>query len=220
MAGREVQVDHRSIVYVRRQRVMLDAHLAVLYGVPTKALVQAVQRNKSRFPPDFMFRLTLEEAANLRSQFVTSSSGRAWGGRRTPPYAFTEQGVAMLSSVLRSRRAIDVNIAVMRAFVRLRQLMLSNEELARRLSALEKKYDRRFRVVFDAIRHLMSVPAASRPSIGFRPRANGEPRSASRAVQHRTKRGAGLDPVRNLVGCVAGPADLSVNKARLKTFGR
>jgi len=126
----------------------------------------------------------------------------------------------MLSSVLRSRRAIDVNIGIMRALVRLRQLMLSNEELARRLNTLEKKYDKQFRVVFDAIRHLMFVPPSSRPSIGFRPRVNGETRSGPRGTQRRTKRRAGLDPVRNLIGCVAGPADLSVSKAHLKTFGR
>jgi hypothetical protein len=126
----------------------------------------------------------------------------------------------MLSSVLRSRRAIDVNIGIMRAFVRLRQLMLSNDELARRLNALEKKYDKQFRVVFDAIRHLMSMPPSSRPSIGFRPRVNGEARSGSRGTHSRTKRRAGLNPVRHFIGCVAGPADLSVKKARLKTFGR
>ena len=118
---------------------------------------------------------------------MTSSSTRAWGGRRYTPYAFTEHGVAMLSSVLRSRRAIDVNIAIMRAFVRLRQMLLSHEELARKLSGLEKKYDSQFRVVFDAIRHLMSAPAPGRSAIGFRPRPNGESRSSSRAT--RTRRG-------------------------------
>jgi hypothetical protein len=220
MAGRQIQVDHRSIVCIRGQRVMLDAHLAVLYRVPTKVLVQAVHRNKSRFPPDFMFRVTFEEAADLRSQTVTSSSTRAWGGRRTLPYAFTEQGVAMLSSVLRSRRAIDVNIGIMRAFVRLRQLMLSNEELARRMNALEKKYDKQFGVVFDAIRQLMSVPPSSRPSIGFRPKVNGEARSGSRDTQSRTKRRAGLNSVRPFIGSVAGPADLSVNKSHVKTVSR
>jgi hypothetical protein len=184
-SSRQIQIDQRSIRFLRGQRVMLDADLAALYRVPTKARVQAVRRNLPRFPPDFMFRLTLAEAANLRSQFVTSSSAQAWGGRRYVPYAFTEHGVAMLSSVLRSRRAIDVNIAIMRAFVRLRQLSLSHEELARRLSALEKKYDAQFRVVFDAIRQLMSVPVPGRAAIGFRLRPYAEPRSASRATRKR-----------------------------------
>ena len=118
-----------------------------------------------------MFRLTDREAVALRSQIVTAKVGR--GGRRTPPYVFTEQGVAMLSSVLRSPRAVRVNIAIMRAFVRLRALLTSNEALARKLDALEKKYDAQFKVVFDAIRQLMSPPAAGRRTIGFRPRAGG-----------------------------------------------
>ncbi len=126
----------------------------------------------------------------------------------------------MLSSVLRSHRAIDVNIEIMRAFVRLRQLMLSNEEFARRLNALEKKYDRQLRVVFDAIRRLMSAPLPNRPTIGFRPRASGDARSASRATQRRRKRRARLDRVRDLIGRTAGAADLSVGKAHMKTFGR
>ena len=160
---------HRAILLIRARRVMLDSDLAVLYGVPTKALVQAVRRNPGRFPEDFMFRLTPVEAANLRSQFVTSSLGRGWGGRRHTPYAFTEQGVAMLSSVLRSRRAIETNIAIMRTFVRLRQMLVSHEALAGKLEALEKKYDANFKVVFDAIRELMSPPSSRRRAIGFRP---------------------------------------------------
>jgi len=123
---------------------MLDADLAALYRVRTKALVQAVRRNGSRFPEDFMFRLTGQEAARLRSQCVTSNVRQGRGGRRFLPYAFTEHGVAMLSSVLRSQRAIDVNIAIMRTFVRLRRISLSHEELARKLSALERKYDSQF----------------------------------------------------------------------------
>ena len=149
---------------------MLDRDLAQLYGVPTKAFNQAVQRNRDRFPPDFMFRLSKQEFENLRSQIVTSSlksqfaiSSSGWGGRRHPPYAFTEQGVAMLSSVLRSKRAIQVNVEIMRAFVRLRRMLASNEELARKLAAMEKKYDAQFKVVFDAIRELMSPPS---PSVG------------------------------------------------------
>lgn len=129
-----------------------------------KALVQAVKRNAERFPSDFMFQLTDEEFAHLKSQTVTSS----WGGqRRAPPYAFTEQGVAMLSTVLRSRRAVLVNIEIMRTFVRLRRLMAGNAELARKLTEMEKKYDRQFKVVFDAIRELMQPPTEARRPIGF-----------------------------------------------------
>lgn len=146
----------RSILFIRDQKVMLDSDLAQLYGVPAKVLNQAVKRNVERFPDDFMFQLTAEEYADLKSQFVTSS----WGGRRTRPYAFTEQGVAMLSSVLRSPRAVAVNIEIMRAFVRLRQMLATHADLARRLDALEQKYDRQFKVVFDAIRQMMT-PAAT-----------------------------------------------------------
>ena len=148
---------------------MLDADLAVLYGVPTKVLVQAVKRNPARFPPDFMFPITEQEFANLRSQFVTSRlTSRNWGGRRSAPYAFTEQGVAMLSSVLKSDRAVQVNIEIMRAFVRMRDLVGHNREMTRRLNDLESKYDRQFKVVFDAIRELMAPPAAApKRRIGF-----------------------------------------------------
>ena len=151
---------------------MLDTDLARLYGVSAKRLNEAVRRNRDRFPDDFIFQLTREEVeeltrqidtANLRSQFATSS----WGGRRYLPYAFTEQGVAMLSSVLRSKRAIQVNVEIMRAFVRLRRMLASNEELARKLAALEKKYDSQFRIVFDAIRELMAPPTPKRRRIGF-----------------------------------------------------
>ena len=144
---------------------MLDADLAELYDVPTKAFNQAIQRNMDRFPEDFMFQLTEEEFAGLRSQFVTSKKGR--GGRRYLPYVFTEQGVAMLSGVLNSHRAVQVNIAIMRAFVRMRQMLVSHEELARRVAALEGKYDSQFRVVFDAIRALMEPPKNRRQRIGF-----------------------------------------------------
>ena len=156
----------RAILFLRGHRVMLDEELASLYGVPTKRLVQAVRRNIARFPPDFMFQLDREEFAILRSQIVTS---RSWGGRRTPPYVFTEQGVAMLSSVLRSRRAVKVNIEIVRAFVRLRRMLQSNAELAKKLDELEAKYDAQFKVVFQAIRELMAPPPASRKRIGFRP---------------------------------------------------
>jgi hypothetical protein len=153
----------------RGHKVMLDADLAQLYGVPTKALMQAVRRNPSRFPPDFMFPLTEQELADLRSQFVTSrSASRSWGGRRAAAHAFTEQGVAMLSSVLRSDRAVQVNVEIMRAFVRLRGLVGHNRELARRLDDLESRYDQQFKVVFDAIRELMTPPApAPKRRIGF-----------------------------------------------------
>ena len=155
----------RKILSLRGERVMLDADLAVLYGVPTKQLVRAVQRNAARFPADFMFQLTEEEDDNLRCQFGTSRSGH--GGRRTRPYVFTEQGVAMLSGVLHSRRAVVVNVEIMRAFVRLRSMLVGHADLARKLAALEKKYDAQFRVVFDAIRELMEPPSTPRPPIGF-----------------------------------------------------
>jgi hypothetical protein len=156
-----------AILVVRGHRVLLDADLASLYGVPPKRLNEQVRRNRERFPGDFMFQLTDEEVEILRSQFATSS---AWGGRRYPPYAFTEQGVAMLSSVLRSTRAVQVNIEIMRTFVRLRRMLQANEILARKLTALEKKYDAQFRVVFDAIRELMAPPSSPKKRIGFRAR--------------------------------------------------
>ena len=143
---------------------MLSTHLAALYDVEPRALVQAVKRNRERFPADFMFQLTADEWGNLKSQIVISS----WGGsRRAAPYALTEQGIAMLSSVLKSRRAIRFNIEVMRTFVRLRQMLASDAQLARRLADLEKKYDAQFKVVFDAIRQLMAAPEPNRRKIGF-----------------------------------------------------
>lgn len=146
----------QSILLIRGQKVMLDSDLAELYGVETKVLNRAVKRNLDRFPKDFMFQLTNEEFADLRRQFDTSSLRSQivtsrWGGRRYPPFAFTEQGVAMLSSVLRSKRAVHVNIEIMRAFVQLRQMLASNTELACKLASLEKKYDAQFKVVFDAM---------------------------------------------------------------------
>lgn len=144
---------------------MLDANLAELYGVTTGALNQAIKRNAERFPEDFMFQLTAEEYNSLISQIAISKPGR--GGRRKLPYAFTEQGVAMLSSVLNSERAIQVNIAIMRAFVLLRRMLLSHEDLASKVDALEKKYDTQFKVVFDAIRALMEPPKPPRRRIGF-----------------------------------------------------
>jgi len=142
---------------------MLSVHLAELYQVEPRVLIQAVKRNIERFPEDFMFQLTKEEFNNLKSQIVISS----WGGTRKPPRAFTEQGVAMLSSVLRSKRAISVNIEIMRAFVRLRKLLASHAELARKLEELERKYDSQFKVVFEAIRQLMAPKEAPNKRIGF-----------------------------------------------------
>jgi hypothetical protein len=146
----------RAILLLRGQKVMLDKDLAKLYGVATSNLNKAVRRNWKRFPEDFMFQLTKEEQERLRFQSgISKPAGR--GGPRYRPYAFTEQGVAMLSGVLHSPRAVGVNIEIMRAFVRLRQLLASHANLARKLEALEKKYDAQFRVVFDAIRQLMEV---------------------------------------------------------------
>ena len=153
-----------AIILVRGEKVMLDADLAALYGVETKALVRAVKRNASRFPGDFMFQLTSAEFDALRYQSGTS---RSWGGRRFAPYAFTEHGVAMLSSVLRSERAVQVNIEVVRAFVRLRFMLATHSDLARKLVALEKKYDAQFKVVFDAIRELMAPRGHPKRRIGF-----------------------------------------------------
>jgi hypothetical protein len=170
--GPSIKLIEQRILLVRGQKVMLDSDLAELYGVATKILNKAVTRNAIRFPDDFMFQLTAEEARALRFQSGTSnpeavrvSAGR--GGRRYLPYAFTEQGVAMLSGVLNSERAVHVNIEIMRAFVRLRLLLLANAELAGKLEILERKYDTQFKVVFDAIRELMTPPAKPNRPIGF-----------------------------------------------------
>ena len=169
MANKRVVVtpEHieESIFLIRGQKVMLSVHLAKLYEVEPRVLIQAVKRNIDRFPEDFMFQLSKDEFANLKSQIVISS----WGGaRRSVPYAFTEQGVSMLSSVLRSKRAIQVNIAIMRAFVQLRRILASHADLARKLVALEKKYDKQFKVVFEAIQELMDPPKPEKKrTIGF-----------------------------------------------------
>ena len=157
----------RKIVLLREHKVMLDSDLAGLYEVDVKILNQAVRRNIDRFPADFMFQLTAEEAELLRSQSVTLETGRG-RHRKYLPYAFTEQGVAMLSSVLRSQRAVQVNIEIMRAFVRLREMMATNRDLARKLDELEKRYDAQLKAVFDAIRQLMAPPVASKRRLGFR----------------------------------------------------
>jgi hypothetical protein len=145
----------RSIILIRGHKVMLDSDLSELYGVTTKRLNEQVRRNLARFPEDFMFQLTESETQFLKSQIATSKKGL--GGRRYLPYAFTEQGVAMLSSVLGSERAVQVNIEIMRAFVRLRRMLASHADLARKLEAMEKKYDAQFKVVFEAIRQVYPV---------------------------------------------------------------
>jgi len=156
----------KAIYLIRGEKVMLDRDLAALYETTTKVLKQAVKRNIDRFPDDFMFVLNPTEFQNWRSQFVTSNADRI--GLRYSPMAFTEHGILMLSSVLNSTRAVQVNIEIMRAFVKLRQMLSSNAVLSRRLDELERKYDRQFKVVFDAIRKLMSLPQPAHKQIGFR----------------------------------------------------
>jgi len=157
----------RSILLLRGQRVILDADLAVLYGVTTTRLNQQVRRNIDRFPEDFAFLLTKEEFDDLKLHFATSSSG--WGGRRKPPLAFTEHGALMAANVLKTPTAVSTSVQVVRAFVRLREMLASHKDLARRLNELEKKYDAPFKVVFDAIRQLMVPPPPARKRrIGFR----------------------------------------------------
>ncbi len=159
-------IEHQ-ILTLRGHKVLLSNDLAALYGVETKALVQAVKRNIARFPSDFMFQLSPEEVAALRSQFVTSS----WGGQRYLPYAFTQEGVAMLSSVLRSEQAVRVNIEIMRAFVRMRQALETHRKWARKLEELEEKvggHDEALRLIFDALNQLMAPPASTKKNIGFR----------------------------------------------------
>jgi phage regulator Rha-like protein len=166
MAVIPVERIERAILSIRGEKVMLDSDLAELYGVETKVLNQAVKRNLDRFPADFMFQLTAIEVFNLnRSQIVTGSQKHR--DPRFPPYAFTEHGALMLANVLNSERAAQTSVQVVRAFVRLRQMLASNAELARKLAALENKYDRQFKVVFDAIRRLMSRPEPKRREIGF-----------------------------------------------------
>ncbi len=153
-----------SILIIRGHKVLLDADLAELYGVETKVLVRAMKRNKDRFPSDFMFQLSKAELADLRCHFGTSST---WGGRRYPPYAFTEQGVAMLSSVLRGKRAAQVNVEIMRTFVKLRAALASHDDLRRKLLQLEHSYDQQFKAVFEAIRQLMAPVSKNKKPIGF-----------------------------------------------------
>ena len=159
-----VEKIENSIFQIRGKKVMLDKDLAILYGVPTKVLLQAVKRNIKRFPDDFMLLLTRQEVTILRSQIMTSS----WGGRRYLPYVFTQEGVAMLSSVLNTERAIMVNVQIMRAFVNLRRVALTYTGLKRKIDEMEKKYDAQFSIVFEAIRKLLEPPPEKpRPRIGF-----------------------------------------------------
>ena len=163
--GRQVEIagiDGRIYVF-RGLNVMLDEDLAALYGVETKRLNEQVKRNMARFPSDFMFQLSKDELDILKSQFATSS----WGGRRTPPYAFTRDGIAMLSSVLNSERAIQVNIQIMRTFTKIREIMHSNESLRTKINSLEKKYDSQFGEVFEVLRRLLDSPKPKGKKIGF-----------------------------------------------------
>jgi hypothetical protein len=199
-AGIPTRVIERCIFVIRGERVMLDYHLAKLYGVGTKRIIEAVKRNSERFPDDFAFQLTNQEVIALRSQFATSNVqhldmlgdlqtaetareneeiqqvtdkgfrsriGQGRGGRRRNPYVFTEEGVAMLSSVLNAPRAVSVNVEIMRVFVRMRRMIASNENLTKKLDTLEQKYDQQFKVVFDAIRELMKPAALPKRRIGF-----------------------------------------------------
>jgi hypothetical protein len=160
---------YRSILFIRDHKVVLDQDLAALYGTETKKLLQAVKRNIDRFPEDFMFQLNNGEFNNLRSQFVTSS----WGGRRYPPYAFTEQGVAMLSSVLRSKRAIAANIAIMRTFVKLREILVTNEALRRKIESMERKYEEQFKLIFNVLSKMVIADSKPKSQIGFFTEAKG-----------------------------------------------
>ena len=169
----------KLIYFIRGQKVLLDRDLAELYTVETKALKQAVKRNIKRFPDDFMFVLNKEEFANWRSQIVTSNSDRM--GLRHSPMAFTEQGVAMLSGILNSDRAIEVNIAIMRAFVKLRRMLQEHADLSQKLASMEKKYDKNFRIVFDALKNLMTEPEPKKKQIGFQVKE-------SRATYHMSKK--------------------------------
>jgi hypothetical protein len=153
----------QCIYLIRKQKVMLSHDLAVLYGIETRVLVQAVKRNLERFPSDFMFQISPKEFDNLKSRIVTSS----WGGLRTRPYAFTEQGVAMLSSVLRSKRAVEVNIAIMRTFVKLREILANNALLRRKIESMEQKYDEQFQQIFTVLKYMLKEETKPRQPFGF-----------------------------------------------------
>jgi phage regulator Rha-like protein len=157
------EVIENKIFFIRGRKVMLDKDLAQLYGVTTSNLNKAVRRNTERFPEDFMFQLSKEEFENLKFRFGTSS----WGDTRKLPYAFTENGVAMLSSVLNSQRAVQVNIQIMRTFTKLREMLMTHKDLKDKIEAMEKKYDYQFKIVFDAIKELLEPPKKTKKKIGF-----------------------------------------------------
>jgi phage regulator Rha-like protein len=163
----------QCIFLLRGEKVMLDRDLAELYGVETKTLTRAMKRNIDRFPDDFMFQLTKDEFDNLRRQYGTSSQ---WGGRRYPPYAFTEHGVAMLSSVLNSPRAIQVNIQIIRTFSRLRKFLATHKDLRRKIESLEKKYDEQFQQVFAVLKAMIAEDEKTKPRIGYQTEAKGKRR--------------------------------------------
>ena len=166
MKGRDLlpqEIVESKILLLRGKKVMLDMNLAMLYGVTTSNLNKAVNRNLERFPEDFMLQLTTDEFKNLKFHFGISS----WGGTRKLPYAFTENGVAMLSSVLNSERAITVNIQIMRTFTKLREMLATHKDLARKIEDMEKKYDYQFKAVFDAIKQLLEPPVKSKGKVGF-----------------------------------------------------
>ena len=165
---KDLDMIESKIYVIRGKKVMLDQDLALLYGVETKVLIQSVKRQKDRFPDDFMFHLSESESQSLRSQFVTSKVGR--GGRRYLPYVFTENGVAMLSSVLRSKQAIQVNIQIMRTFTRLREMIRSHEAIWKKLSEIEQKYDGQFQAVFEVIQQMVAAEEKPKPKIGFHPK--------------------------------------------------
>ncbi len=174
----------RKIHILRKTRVMLDSDLAILYGVTTSNLNKAVARNKDRFPKDFMFRLVPSDDKDLIFQ-IGISKNRGRGGRRHAPYVFTEQGVAMLSSVLRSQRAVQVNVAIMRTFVRLREMLTTHEELRRKIDAMEKRYDARFQAVFDTIRQMLQTPVPMKKAIGFHARSASATKASRTAANNR-----------------------------------
>lgn len=182
-----LEVIEQKILLIKGQKVMLDSDLAALYGVTTKRLNEQVRRNVKRFPVDFMYQLSREEFESLKSHFATSSSS-SWGGRRTRPYVFTEQGIAMLSSVLNSDRAIEVNIQIMRTFVKLREMMSSHKDLARKLAELEKKYDGQFQIVFEAIRQLIAVEEKPKRKIGYISESKAVYRESAKRGQQAAKR--------------------------------
>jgi len=186
----------QNIFFVRGTRVMLDTDLARLYGVATKNLNKAVKRNLSRFPSDFMFQLSSDEMRNLRFQIGTSKRGQ--GGRGYAPHALTEQGIAMLSSALRSSRAVQVNVAIVRTFVRLREMLATHEELRRKIDAMEKRYEARLQAVFETIRQMLATPVPAKKPIGFHARLAITAKSAK--PNERKRKLYKINPLQNTLG--------------------